>query len=362
VVTYMTNRSRAPAGHDSVGRRAVAERLAETLGAHYRRRLTTRRALPGTPYFVPDDALTHARASRSGIASADDLFGGVVPHAFVATKAITHGVRDPDARAPDGWSHAFNARVEGAVLRGLPRSRATTRWPRCASSSTRRRAASSAATASAAGASRWSRSVDEAAQVLDAIDDATLADTGIVVEENLRDVTTYSVGLVAAGGMTLSYCGTQRTVRNGMGHDVYGGSTLACVRGGFEALSTLDLPDDARKAVALRAGTTRPRSRRTDGCSRRAATTTSRRARPRTARRASACSSSRGAWAARAAPRCRALEAFSADPGCASVRASTVETYRAHPRIPTMRSSISAASTCTARAGKYATLTTDADA
>ena len=251
VVTYTTNRSRTPAGHDLIGRRAVAERLAETLGAHYRGDFDGGERYPARPYFVPDDALEHARAHRLGIACADDLFGGVVPHAFVATKAITHGLRGADAAAPEGWSHEFAPRVESAVLRGYT---AFTREDALAAVGELLDACGvrlKRCDGIGGGGQQVVASVDDAAKAIDAIDPATLAQTGIVVEENLGEVMTYSVGLVTAGGLTLSYCGTQRTVRNGMGHEVYGGSTLHCVRGGFSALAALKLPDRAQEAVEL---------------------------------------------------------------------------------------------------------------
>jgi len=195
VVTYQTNRSRAPAGHDVVGRRAVAERLAATLGTSYRGDYDGREAYDAPPYFVPDDALEHARAHRLGIATSDDLFGGVVPQAFVASKAITHGLVRPDAAAPEGWSPEMAPRVEGAVLRGYTAfsrddaleavrellDRGGVRLKRC--------------DGIGGGGQDVVHDHDAAARVLDAIDPAVLAATGIVVEENLARVTTFSVGL-----------------------------------------------------------------------------------------------------------------------------------------------------------------------
>src|SRR5437588_12931531 len=52
------------------------------------------------PYYVPDDTLTAAEASRLGICGPEDLFGGVVPAPFVKTKAITHGLVDGRAARP----------------------------------------------------------------------------------------------------------------------------------------------------------------------------------------------------------------------------------------------------------------------
>ncbi|MFI4925066.1 MAG: DUF3182 family protein, partial [Vicinamibacteria bacterium] len=339
------------------------ERLAETLGARYRGDYDGGERYAAPPYFVPDDALEHARAHRLGIANADDLFGGVVPHAFVATKAITHGLRGADAAAPEGWSHAFAPRVEGAVLRGytaFARDDALAavrelldgcgvRLKRC--------------DGIGGGGQHVVASVDEAAQVIDAIDPATLAETGIVVEENLDDVMTYSVGLVTAGGLTLSYCGTQRTVRNGMGHEVYGGSTLHCVRGGFSALAVLKLPNVARDAVEL--------ARRYDEAALACypGLYASRRNYD-VARGVGADGSTRvgvleQSWRVGGASgaEVRAMRAFLDDPSLERVRASTVELYGHAVHVPTdafvyFRGADAHGTPLV----KYATLATDADA
>ena len=72
----------------------------------------------GPLFFVPDDTLLLDEASCLGIRSPNDLYGGVVPHLFVKTKAITHGLVDRDAERPPGWSTAFAERVREIVLPG----------------------------------------------------------------------------------------------------------------------------------------------------------------------------------------------------------------------------------------------------
>ena len=57
-------------------------------------------------------------AAQLGVRTEDDVFGGVVPTAFAATKTITHPLVHPQARAPAGWSHDFADRVSEAVLHG----------------------------------------------------------------------------------------------------------------------------------------------------------------------------------------------------------------------------------------------------
>jgi Protein of unknown function (DUF3182) len=46
-------------------------------------------------------------------------FGGVVPHLFAKTKAITHRLVADGAARPDGWSPAFAEKVGDVVLPGF---------------------------------------------------------------------------------------------------------------------------------------------------------------------------------------------------------------------------------------------------
>lgn len=87
----------------------------ETCGAE---RTPEAKALPF--YFVPLDTVVGLdQAARLGIQGAADLFGGVVPFAFVSTKAITHGLVAPGAAAPEGWCGGFAERTQDAVLPGF---------------------------------------------------------------------------------------------------------------------------------------------------------------------------------------------------------------------------------------------------
>jgi hypothetical protein len=363
VVIYRTQPADDADSHDAIGRRAVVERLAATIGGRFEGDFDEGAHYPQPPYFVPDDALERATANRLGIASNDDLFGGVVPHAFVATKAITHELCRDEAVAPTGWSPAFARHVADAVLRGYTAfSREDALWAvramlddgpvrlkRC--------------DGIGGGGQDVVATIGEAEAVLDALAAHALATAGIVVEENLDDVTTFSVGRVSAAGLTVSYCGRQRTVVNGRGHEVYGGSTLECVRGGFDALAGLALPEDAHEAVGL--------ARRYDAAALRdyAGMFASRRNYD-VARGVDAAGRRRigvleQSWRVGGASgaEVRAMEAFLADPSLERVRASTVETYRDPPRVPGdafvyFRGTDAHGNALT----KYATLTTDADA
>jgi hypothetical protein len=59
---------------------------------------------------------------------------------------------------------------------------------------------------------------------------AVLATFGLVFEENLRRVTTLSIGQVTVDGLKIANHGSQRTVVNNKKERVYGGSRLVCVR------------------------------------------------------------------------------------------------------------------------------------
>jgi hypothetical protein len=85
---------------------------------------------------------------------------------------------------------------------------------------------------------------------LAALDPAELARHGLVLEEDLAEVTTHSVGQVRAAGLVASYWGTQRLTPDHRGAAVYGGSDLVVARGGFDALAGLDLTPETRLALA----------------------------------------------------------------------------------------------------------------
>src|SRR5262249_42741598 len=85
---------------------------------------------------------------------------------------------------------------------------------------------------------------------LDDLDPSDLSQHGLVLERNLEDVTTYSVGQLRLDDLTVTYCGTQRATPDTAGATVYGGSNLFIVRGDYCALLGLG-PDPAfRLAVA----------------------------------------------------------------------------------------------------------------
>ncbi|MFO1340169.1 MAG: DUF3182 family protein [Burkholderiaceae bacterium] len=209
----------------------------------------------GSFYVVPNDTLHGlALARQLGIHGPDDLLGGVVPHAFVATKVITHGLTHATAPAPTGWSHRFAHEAEGVVLPGF-----SAFSPGCALAAGERLLARGPVRlkASSGVGGRGQCVVADGAELkrrLAAIDPAVLADEGLVLELNLGAVRTLSVGQIRVGGLTASYHGVQHLTRDARGAEVYGGSSLRIVRGGFRELLAQPLDDAQRIAVTQALG------------------------------------------------------------------------------------------------------------
>src|ERR671912_282528 len=103
--------------HEGMTRGTLAKRLAALMSCEYGGEYDCLAQYPGRVYFVPSTTLVELKqAAQLGIKGEDDLFGGVVPYPFVATKAITHPLVGTGSAAPDGWSHEFGERVRDAVL------------------------------------------------------------------------------------------------------------------------------------------------------------------------------------------------------------------------------------------------------
>ena len=237
--------------HERITRAAIAGRLATLKGADFAGDYDPARRYPGPVYFVPGETLVDLAAARAlGIRDEHDLFGGAVPDPVVATKAITHPLVAPGAEAPAGWSHEFARRVQDAVLLGF--SAFTRMDARQAGARLLRRGPVRLKPVSATGGRGQVVVADTAAleAALDALEAAEPLRHGLVVEEDLMEVATYSVGQVRVAELVASYWGTQRLTPDNSGAAVYGGSDLVVVRGDFSALDALGRPEAARRALA----------------------------------------------------------------------------------------------------------------
>ena len=250
VVTFDVSHAQSLTGHEAFTRVEVARRLARLMGFDFGGDHDPCAPCGDRTYFVPSDTLTSRHAANLGIVTADDLFGGVVPAAFVATKTITHPLIEPNAFAPQGWSAEFPRLVADSVLAGYS-AFAKGDALRASTLLLERGPVRVKLGSGIAGIGQWlAANPASLREILDALPDRDIADSGVVIEENVTDVITNSVGYVRVSGVTAAYCGTQRTTTNNHGAEVYGGSELRVVRGGFSSLLALDLPKDVRLAIA----------------------------------------------------------------------------------------------------------------
>lgn len=236
--------------HDRASRDTLLMRIADLLEAEPGTGGAATDVADGTVLLVPGDAIERRVADRAGIHTTDQILGGVVPATFVATKAITHGLLHMDAAHPPLWSYAMAELMGDAALNGY-------------TAFCREDALAAGLLLLANGPVRIKDVCakaglgqivvhDEAALVaaLSQQDDVDLARHGIVLEENLTDVVTYSVGTVELGGRTISYWGSQNLTTDHQGREVYGGSDLYVVRGTLRNLAAEPLPPAIARAVA----------------------------------------------------------------------------------------------------------------
>jgi hypothetical protein len=251
VVTYMPDGNIDRLGHEWVTCTGIAQRLAALKRCDFAGHHDASGGYAGEVYFVPSQTLVGTDAARRlGIRGEHDIFGGVVPYPFVATKAISHGLAGPGAPAPEGWSHRFCDDVRDAVLAGF--SVFSLEDARRAGAGLLQSGPVRLKPAGESGGRGQitvsDRTTLEAA--LSTLDPDELRRDGLVLEENLSEVATYSAGQVRVEDHVASYYGTQRLTPDNSGAPVYGGSDLVVVRGGWSALLAVGLPEPIRVAVA----------------------------------------------------------------------------------------------------------------
>lgn len=237
--------------HEHATRAHYGQRLAALIGCAFEGEYAAAAPPDSRHYFVPSDTLSDpARVRALGILGVDDLFGGVVPYAFVATKVISHPlIGEGDAARPQGWSTRFAGEVGDATLPGFS----------CFGADEAMRAGRAMLGAGAVRLKRVTATggrgqiVVDSAQALDncigAMDQADIGRHGLVLEANLQDPITWSVGQVLVAGMVVSYYGVQRTTSDNAGEEVYGGSDLVMRRGDFDALIAGIVSPSLRRAL-----------------------------------------------------------------------------------------------------------------
>jgi Protein of unknown function (DUF3182) len=249
VVTYSAPESTDQARHEKLTGVAIAQRLAALKRCEFAGEYDDTRDCGSPVYFVPADTVTAVRAASLGIRSAQDLFGGVVPYRFVATKSISHPLVHAAAHAPRGWSSAFAERVRSAVLPGF--SAFTLHDAQRAGMLLLKRGSVRMKPAWGVGGRGQVVLTDPAMlrEALEAMNPAQVATQGLVLEQNLDDTVVYSIGEVQVGTLRGAYFGRQRATTDNHGATVYGGSELVMTRGGLPALFHLDLDPNVRLAI-----------------------------------------------------------------------------------------------------------------
>lgn len=201
-------------------------------------------------YYVPLEtiALEDGTGDRAAF-NCHDLFGGIVPNAFMATKVISHPLVADAAHAPANWQHGLGAQLEKIVLEGF--SVFTTKDLIRAAEDLLAKGRIRVKSALADGGRGQMVIADRMALYgfLDLLEPASLAG-GYVVEEDMEEATTYSVGQVILDDICISYFGTQRMTTNNHNQPAYGGTRFCAVRGGWSALTGW-LKDAAATRIVL---------------------------------------------------------------------------------------------------------------
>ena len=234
--------------HERMVQRLLGEKLAKLLGCPFLGPYQPGTTVNGRHYFLPEDTLV-GDVSALGIGGPEDYFGGLVEHAFLATKAISHPAIHAPRHLPAGWSEQFALQADSVTLHGF----SVFHLDDAAEAGHRllREGPIRLKPVDGTGGrgQQVVRSRRELESALAALDGERIHDQGLVLEEDLQQPSTYSVGQIQAAGVTLSYHGTQQLTDDGHGNPVYGGSRLTLVRGDYLALMALDLPRTVRLAV-----------------------------------------------------------------------------------------------------------------
>jgi hypothetical protein len=236
--------------HEVETNRALARWLAHILGLKFGGSYDPELHCGHDLYLLPTQTLVGAAAALElGVKGPDDLWGGYVDHDFICTKAISHGLRNKNAHAPQGWSPLFSERVRNVVLDGLSVFSLDDARPAAEHLLYTGPIRLKPIHACAGRGQEVIKSLDQFDAVLARPDAKALFTEGVVLEQDLDDVITHSVGQSFIGDRVLSYCGDQYLTTDGQGEQVYGGSNLLVVQGYYEDLLELALPDDVRLAI-----------------------------------------------------------------------------------------------------------------
>ncbi|PCC99868.1 DUF3182 family protein [Halopseudomonas pelagia] len=222
--------------HETAVHVHLAQRIATMLGVEYQGTSSNGK---NAAYVIPADTLVGDQAHSFGLHAESDFFGGSVPFPFMATKTIVHPLISSPRVEPEGWSTELIKLADKSVLRGFS---AFSREDALDAGADLLLAGPVRVKPTRAKAGRGQLVVRNESQLREAVlnmDAAELQTWGLALEENLEDVTTFSVGQVRLAGLTASYYGWQNLTEDNQGSQVYGGSDLHMVRGDYAQLFQL---------------------------------------------------------------------------------------------------------------------------
>lgn len=195
----------------------------------------------GNTYYLPLQTLSLEQARQLGIEQASQLYGGVVPYDFLAHKTVAHPLPQDDMDRPQGWNNDLGLALRHTVLPGYSvfsrndALRTMSLLDEAGQTGIRAKLAS----ANAGKGQKVIYSRQELEELLNLPPWQSQLEQGLVLEENLLDGETFSIGQTQVGEHLFSYIGQQHQTTNLQHESVYGGSSLLLVRGGFQQLLQL---------------------------------------------------------------------------------------------------------------------------
>lgn len=232
--------------------RVVHERLGEKFGAlldcPFLGQYDSKQHAAERYFLIPDETLCE-RAGDPAVEGLHSFFGGRVPHPYLATKAISHPLIEVPSRTPDDWSGLMMEMAASSVLQGFTVFDAS---DALYAGEILLKQGPLRLKPVRAKAGRGQQVIDDLDELSEALHDMPaeeIAAWGLVLEENLEEPQTFSVGQIRVGEHVLSYCGSQCLTRDNAGESVYGGSDLTLVRGGYEQLLSLKMAAELQLAI-----------------------------------------------------------------------------------------------------------------
>lgn len=246
---YLCPNPSVRAVHETTVQEAISRHIATLLNCEFRGNRHDWRVRHGDCYYVPADTLVGGPDGLLSDLDEEDFFGGVVPARWVGTKIISHPLWRHDSVAPASWSHSFMEKAGDCVLRGYSVFTLDDALA-CGTLLLQRGPIRLKLPEFKAGKGQLLITAPmELHLALAGMSQQAIASTGLVIEEHITELMTYSVGQINVNGLTASYVGTQGLTTNNEGDPVYGGSRLVMARGGYEQL--LALPVSPRTATAI---------------------------------------------------------------------------------------------------------------